>query len=191
MNLANKITLSRIILTAFFMAFLFIHGVTFKCLALITFIVCVFSDYLDGFVARKNGTVSDLGKIMDPVADKILIIAAFLAFVEMKLVPAWMVVVIILREFVITGLRITALTRNEVLAAGKSGKHKTVSQMISIIVILIFIIFREAGASLGFWNNQFENSYIQVIFIMMGVTTLLTLTSGISYVIGNKKYIKP
>lgn len=190
MNLPNKITVARIILTFIFMICLFLKGIFAKSAALAIFIIAAVSDYLDGMIAKKYNITSDFGRIMDPVADKILVLAAFLAFVEMKLVPAWMVVVIILRELLITSIRIKALTQKEVLAAGMGGKHKTFSQMFSIFVILIFIIIKEAGVGVfGFWNSSFEYWYRQVIFILMLITVILTVISGFSYLIGNRKYL--
>ena len=189
MNLPNKITITRIVLVFVFMFFLFSKGVFCKSMALFTFLVAAFSDLLDGFLAKKYNMVTTFGKIMDPVADKMLTLAAFLAFVEMKLVPAWIVLIIVFREVLITSMRLVALARNEVLPAGKGGKHKTASQMLSIFIILIFIVIREAGVqTFGFWDGSFEYWYRQVIFIMMLITAGLTLTSGISYLVGNKKY---
>jgi len=190
MNLPNKITLIRIALVFIFMLFLFMKGLTFKVLALATFMIAAFSDYLDGFIAKRYGIISDFGKLMDPIADKILTLAAFLAFVEMKLIPAWMVVIILMRELIITGIRLFALAKGEVLPASLVGKQKTVSQMVSIFVILIFIIFREAGVRVfGFWSPPFEYWYKQLIFILMLVTVALTIISGVSYLIRGKKYL--
>lgn len=190
MNLPNKITLARIILTFVFMVCLFMSGLLWKIAALCVFVVAVCSDYLDGFIAKKYNISSDFGKIMDPVADKVLTLAAFLAFVEMKLIPAWMVVIIIMRELFITSIRIRALAQREVLEAGMGGKHKTASQMLSIFVILVFIVIKEAGVkTFGFWNASFEYWYRQVIFILMLITVILTLISGISYLVGNRKYL--
>lgn len=190
MNLPNKITLSRIILVFVFMFFLFSKGPISKLMALGIFFVAALTDYLDGFIAKRYNIVSDFGKIMDPVADKILTIAAFMAFVEMKLVPAWMVVVIVMRELLITSIRIVALRHNEVLYAGKGGKRKTVSQMSSILVILVFIVIKETGTRVfGFWNPFFEYWYKQLIFFLMLITLVLTIISGISYLAGNKKYL--
>lgn len=189
MNLPNKITLARIVLAFVFMFFLFSKGVLFKSLALGTFMLAAFSDYLDGYLARKHGDVSIFGKIMDPVADKVLTLSAFLAFVEMKLVPAWMVVIIVFREILITGLRLMALKNDVVLHAGRGGKHKTVLQILAIMIILVFILFKEMGVvSLGFWNTDFEYWYRQLIFVLMGVTVILTVVSGASYMIDNRKY---
>lgn len=190
MNLPNKITLARILLTFVFMVCLFMSGLFWKVAALCVFVIAVCSDYLDGFIAKKYNISSDFGKIMDPVADKILTLAAFLAFVEMKLVPAWIVVIIIMRELLITSIRLKALSHNEVLEAGMGGKHKTASQMLSIFVILVFIIIKEAGVqTFGFWNASFEYWYRQVIFVLMLITAILTVISGISYLAGNKKYL--
>ena len=190
MNAPNKITLIRIALVFIFMFFLFMKGLTFKILALVTFMIAVLSDYLDGFIAKRYKIVSDFGKLMDPIADKILTLAAFLAFVEMKLIPAWMVVVILMRELIITGIRLFALKKGEVLPVSLAGKQKTVSQMFSIFVILVFIIFREAGVRVfGFWSPSFEYWYKQLIFILMLVTVALTIISGVSYLIRGKKYL--
>ncbi|MFH1877683.1 MAG: CDP-diacylglycerol--glycerol-3-phosphate 3-phosphatidyltransferase [Candidatus Omnitrophota bacterium] len=190
MNLPNKITLSRVVMSFIFMFFLFLHSVWAKSAALIIFMAAAATDYLDGFIARKYNITSDFGKIMDPMADKILTIAAFLAFVEMRLIPAWMVVIIILRELIITSIRLTAFKSGEVLAAGRGGKHKTVSQMLSILVILVFIVIKEAGVkTFGFWNPDFEYWYRHVIFVLMLITVVLTIASGVSYLVGNKKYL--
>lgn len=187
MNLPNKLTMLRIILVAVFMFFLFSKGVVMKSLALITFLAASFTDVLDGYIAKKNNMVTDFGKLMDPIADKILVLAAFLAFVEMELIPAWMVVIIIFREAVVTGLRIAALTQGKILAAEDGGKQKMVSQVFSIIAILLFIVFREAGIKVfGFWSGSTESLYKDTIFVLMLITTLLTMISGISYLIRNR-----
>lgn len=187
MNLPNKLTVLRIILVAVFMFLLFSKGVLAKTLALVTFLTASLTDFLDGYIAKKNNMITDFGKMMDPIADKILVLSAFLAFVEMELIPAWMVVVIIFREITVTGLRISALTRGRVLAADGIGKHKMVSQVLSIIVILFFLIFRETGMKVfGFWNDSTERIYKDCIFILMLITTALTLISGISHLIKNR-----
>jgi CDP-diacylglycerol--glycerol-3-phosphate 3-phosphatidyltransferase len=187
MNLSNKLTLSRIGLTFVFMIFLFSKGLTFKILALLVFTVAAWTDFLDGYLAKKRNEISDFGKLMDPIADKVLVISAFLAFVEMKLVPAWIVVIIVFREFLITGLRLVALAKGEVMEAEIAGKHKTVSQMISIYVILFFIVFKESSVViLGFWNEGLERIFKDIIFYMMIITATLTLISGISYLVKNK-----
>ena len=187
MTLPDKLTISRIVLTFVLMFFLFLPGLTAKVLALAIFIAASFTDFLDGFIAKGKNISTDFGRLMDPIADKILVLASFLAFVELKLVPAWMVVIIILREVTITGLRAFALTRGKVIAADEAGKHKMVSQVAAILAILLFLVFREAGIKVfGFWNQRFESVYKDTIFGFMLVTVLLTLVSGIDYLIKNR-----
>ena len=180
MNLPNKLTLSRVVLTAVFLVLLFAHGLVYKLSAVLVFSVAALTDFLDGFIARNNNLVSDFGKFMDPIADKILILAAFLAFVEMKLVPAWMVIIIIFREFMITGLRIVALKKNRVIEATLAGKHKTVSQLMTVFIILVFICLREVGFTWEFWTPDLESYYLGAILFLMSVTVLLALVSGFS-----------
>ena len=188
MNLANQLTISRILLTFVFMAFLFTGGVAAKVMALVTFLIASFTDFLDGFIAKSRNMTSDFGRLMDPIADKILVLAAFLAFVEMKLIPAWMVLVIVLREVTVTGLRIAALGQHKVIAADDGGKHKMVSQILSIFMILLFIIFREAGMKIfEFWTPGAERVYKDAIFLLMSVTVALTVISGIAYLLKNKE----
>jgi CDP-diacylglycerol--glycerol-3-phosphate 3-phosphatidyltransferase len=188
MTLPDKLTVSRILLTFVFMFFLFCNGVLAKSLAFLTFLVASFTDFLDGFIARGQNISTDFGKLMDPVADKVLILAAFLAFVQLDLVPAWMVVIIVFREITITGLRVFSLTKGKVIPADIGGKQKMVSQVVSIIVILAFLIFREAGIKVfNFWTGRTEVIYKNTIFALMLVTTCLTLISGISYLIKNRE----
>src|SRR3989338_691519 len=188
MNLPNKLTISRIILTFVFMLLLFSKGVLPKTFALFIFLLASFTDFLDGFLAKKRNEITDFGKLMDPIADKILVLAAFLAFVEMKLIPAWMVVIIIFREVAITGLRVLALTKDRVIPADDGGKHKTVSQIFAVFVILLFLIFREAGMKVfRFWNGEIEAIYKNAIFILMLVTIILTLISGAAYLVKNRE----
>jgi len=185
--LPNKLTIFRIFLVAVFMFFLFLRGVPAKILALITFLAASFTDIMDGYIAKKYNMVTDFGRLMDPIADKILVLSAFLAFVEMKLIPAWMVVIIIFRDVVVTGLRMSALAKGKVISADDGGKHKMVSQVFAIVVILFFLIFREAGIKVfNFWNASTEHLYKETIFILMSITTLLTLISGMSYLIKNR-----
>ena len=141
MNLPNKLTISRIVLTFVFMAFLYTHGILAKTLALFTFLFASLTDALDGYIAKKNNQITDFGKLMDPIADKILVLSAFIAFVVMKIIPSWMVIVIILREIAVTVLRAIALGKGKVIQADGAGKHKTVWQMFVIAVILLFLIF--------------------------------------------------
>ncbi|MFA4991895.1 MAG: CDP-diacylglycerol--glycerol-3-phosphate 3-phosphatidyltransferase [Candidatus Omnitrophota bacterium] len=181
MNLANKLTVSRIILAGVLIMFLFIKGAGAKFTALAVFTIACVTDYYDGFLARKTGSITDFGKLMDPIADKILVLGAFLAFVEMKIIPAWMVIIIITREFFITGIRVMALSQKKVLAADSGGKHKTVSQMVAVFSILIFLIIRDSG----FTFNYLE--YYEVgLHVLMIVAVSMTLVSGVSYLLKNR-----
>ena len=192
MNLANKITMLRIIL-AFVFAFLFLPGLDkiwwIKLIALIIFIFAAISDFLDGFIAKRDNMVTDFGRLMDPIADKILVLAAFAAFVQLQLIDAWMFIIIVSREIVITSLRLFALNKGKVLSAGRAGKHKTVSQMAVILIILCFIVFKEIVLKYYVWNPAWEKVFRQGIFFLMLVTVGLTLYSGLSYLWQNRKVI--
>ncbi|NQU19183.1 CDP-diacylglycerol--glycerol-3-phosphate 3-phosphatidyltransferase [bacterium] len=190
MNISNKLTVSRLILAFVFMAFLFIPGLLFKIIAFLVFCFASLTDFFDGWLARKRNEITDLGKLLDPIADKVLVLAAFLSFVEMHLIWAWMVVIIIIRELLITGLRILAITRGKVLEAGAAGKHKTVSQMLTIFFILIVLIVREIGVVQGFWTPKVENLVNCGIIILMFITIVLTVSSGFSYMWLNRKIIR-
>ena len=187
MNLPNKITFSRIILTFIFIAVLLMPGIVAKIFALLIFTIAATTDFYDGWIAKKRNQVTDFGRLMDPIADKILALAAFITFVQMQLIDAWMVIVIILREIIITGLRVFALTKGKTLAAERAGKHKTVSQMVAIFMILGFIILKEYFRNIDFWNEVGESFYKAAIYIIMLATVGLTLISGMSYFWRNRK----
>jgi len=184
MNLANKLTVSRIALTFIFMFFLFARIVPLaKVWALATFLLAAFTDLLDGQVARRRGEITRFGKLMDPVADKVLVLAAFLAFVEMGLIPAWTVLVIIGREMIITGLRIAGAVRGKVMAAEAAGKHKTISQYVVIITVLVFLAGKQAAEAAGWaWNAIWNEWFTAGLFYAMLVVIAFTLISGTLYV---------
>ncbi|MFA5155841.1 MAG: CDP-diacylglycerol--glycerol-3-phosphate 3-phosphatidyltransferase [Candidatus Omnitrophota bacterium] len=189
MNIANRLTMLRIALTFVFMFFIFCNGLWAKVSALLVFIFAALSDFLDGWLAHKKNMVTDFGKLMDPIADKILVLAAFSAFVQMGLIEAWMIVIIISRELLITSLRLFALNKGKVLSAAKAGKHKTVSQMAVIFLILSFVVFKEAMLTFSTWNPAWESLFSQGIYILMLITVALTLYSGLSYLWDNRKII--
>lgn len=189
MNLANKLTISRIVLTFIFMFFLFQEGLWAKALSLAIFIFAALSDYLDGWIAHKRNMVTDFGKLMDPIADKILVLAAFAAFVQMQLIDAWMFVIIVSREILITSLRLFALNKGKVLSAARAGKHKTVSQMLVIFVLLGFIVSKETMLTFFTWNPDWERAFRDGVYILMLLTVGLTLYSGLSYLWENRKII--
>jgi len=177
MTLPDKLTVSRIFLTFVFMFFLFANGLPAKSLALFVFLLASFTDFLDGFIAKENNISTDFGRMMDPIADKILVLAAFLAFVEMRLVPAWMVVIIILREITVTALRVLAFAKGKIIPSDDGGKQKMVSQVVTILAVLVFLILREVGIKVS----------DLLIFVLMSITVVLTLVSGISYLVKNRE----
>ncbi|MCX5709570.1 MAG: CDP-diacylglycerol--glycerol-3-phosphate 3-phosphatidyltransferase [Candidatus Omnitrophica bacterium] len=189
MNIANRLTMFRILITFVFMFFLFCHGLWFKVLSLVLFIAAALSDFLDGFIAQKMNMITDFGRLMDPIADKILVLAAFAAFVQMQLIDAWMFVIIVSREILITSLRLFALNKGKILSATRAGKHKTVSQMLVIFLILVFIVSKEVMLAYFTWNPAWEKIFQQSIYVLMLLTVALTLYSGLSYLWDNRKII--
>ncbi len=189
MNLANRLTMSRILLTFVFMFFLFCQGLWFKVLSLVVFSLAALSDLFDGMIAQRRNMVTDFGRLMDPIADKILVLAAFSAFVQLQLIDAWMFVIIVSREILITSLRLFALNKGKVLSAARAGKHKTVLQMTVIFTILGFIVLKEVILKYYTWNPDWEKVFCQGIFFFMLLTVGLTLYSGLSYLWENRKVI--
>ena len=172
MTLPTKLTLSRIVLTFVIMALLFTPGMTAKVSALVGFMIASLTDWFDGWLARRWKQSSPMGALLDPIADKVLVLGMFLAFVQLGLIPAWMVLIIAFREFLITGVRLVAASHHVVLSAAKEGKHKTVSQMGTIVVVLVALIAQERSTA-ALWH--------QVIVACMWVTMLLTVISGTTF----------
>ncbi|OQB11480.1 MAG: CDP-diacylglycerol--glycerol-3-phosphate 3-phosphatidyltransferase [Candidatus Omnitrophica bacterium ADurb.Bin205] len=189
MNLANKLTMLRVLLTFVFLFVFSIQGLLPKIIALVVFIVAALSDLFDGIIAKKNNMVTDFGRLMDPIADKILVLAAFAAFLGMQLIEAWMFVIIVSREILITSLRLFALNKGKILSAVRAGKHKTFSQMAVIFYILGFIVVKESVKTYSVWNPVWEDFFRNSINILMLFTVGLTLYSGISYLWENRKII--
>ncbi|MFO1476073.1 MAG: CDP-diacylglycerol--glycerol-3-phosphate 3-phosphatidyltransferase [Verrucomicrobiota bacterium] len=146
MNLPNKLTISRFVLTIFFLLVLFSRVRFHETIALALFIAAGISDFLDGQIARRRGLITNFGILMDPLADKIMVCSAFIAFVGLGWMPAWMAVLVVARELTITGLRLLAASKNVFLAAEGYGKHKTVSQIAAIIAIFLLQGYPEWGA---------------------------------------------
>ena len=179
MNIANKLTILRIVLIPFFLLCFYIPSLiqpfnllgfstTYaNAIALLIFSVAAATDWLDGHLARKLNLTSDFGKFMDPLADKMLTTAAFLVFINQGLLASWIVFVILSREFIVSGLRMTAASKGHIIAAGWSGKLKTVLQFVLVIVLLIH-------PELTFLN-------LALIYLM----TIATVFSGTEYVIKN------
>lgn len=137
MNLPNKLTLLRIVLVPVFVVVLYLNFPYNNLVALAVFILASLTDLLDGKIARKYHLVTDFGKFMDPIADKLLVTAALLVFVDWHMMPAWVVIVVIAREFIVSALRLVAASNGRVIAAGWSGKVKTASTMVCICIMLL------------------------------------------------------
>jgi CDP-diacylglycerol--glycerol-3-phosphate 3-phosphatidyltransferase len=184
MNLPNQLTVSRLALTLAFLVALFSRIPYSETAALLLFCAASITDYFDGKIARRDKLITDFGILMDPLADKILICSAFIAFVGEKLFPAWMVVVIVSRELAITGLRLLAANKRVVLAAEKCGKHKTISQMVAIIAVLVFTSYPQWGA----WAKYFFDPWVPgVKDAAQWVAVLLTCVSGAFYLWRNRE----
>ncbi len=145
MNLPNQLTVSRFGLTGLFLVALLVPFPFHQTVALFLFAAASLTDYFDGALARKHGLITNFGILMDPLADKILTGSAFIAFVELGWMPAWMVVIIVGRELAITGLRMLAASKNLVLAAEGFGKHKTITQIVCILCILVSLSYPTWG----------------------------------------------
>lgn len=150
MNLPNKLTLSRFGLTVAFLVVIFSGMPLYETIALALFVAAGISDFLDGQIARRRNLITNFGILMDPLADKIMVCSAFIAFVELGWFPAWMTVIIVARELAITGLRLLAASKNVVLAAEGYGKHKTISQIVAVIAIFVErIIAKDQWGTVG------------------------------------------
>jgi CDP-diacylglycerol--glycerol-3-phosphate 3-phosphatidyltransferase len=183
MNVPNKLTISRFLLTCVFLVVFFNQFPFSNTVALLLFSAASLTDYYDGKIARRDKLITNFGILMDPLADKILICSAFIAFVERELIPAWMVVIIVARELVITGLRLLAASKNLVLAAEKFGKHKTIAQIVVSISLLVLVSFPEWGA----WSGPIFQSWVPMFSrISMWVAVALTAFSGCMYLWNNR-----
>lgn len=193
MNLPNKLTIGRILLVPFFVTSILIDFPLNNLAALLIFIAASITDMLDGKIARKRGLVTNFGKFADPLADKILVLSAFLCFVQNGWCGCIAVIFVLLREFTVTSIRLSAASNGKVVAANIWGKLKTVSQMIAIIAILTMQIILELP-ELGVLFNKAIYLNLKNIFLVTGeiliwISTVFTIISGIIYVIQNKQFI--
>jgi CDP-diacylglycerol--glycerol-3-phosphate 3-phosphatidyltransferase len=182
MNLPTKITVCRLALAGVFLAAMSLPWQYPATTALAIFAVATATDWLDGYLARQYNMVSDLGKLLDPLADKILISAALVSLVEREIAPMWMAVLIISREFLITGLRQLAAKRQVVMAAERAGKHKTMTQMTAIITSLVYLALRENG--LG--QTKFARIVGMSLEPLYWLAIILTVGSGFLYFYKNQ-----
>lgn len=175
MTLATKITLVRIAFIPVYLVFMYLSGGSLNIwmmIALAVFIIASITDYLDGNIARKRNQITDLGKFLDPLADKLLVLAAMLMFCQWDLMPAWALMIVLTREFAVTGLRLIAVGNGTVIAAGWSGKVKTASTMVGLCFAMVFP---------------------DVPWVVMTVNVVIVVTtvySGVEYFIKNRKCLK-
>lgn len=190
MNLPNKLTVSRFVLTAGFLAVVFSGLPYHETAALVLFVIASLTDYFDGRIARRDKLITNFGILMDPLADKILVCSAFIAFVGRGWTPAWMAVIVVARELAITGLRLLAVSKNVVLAADNYGKNKTIFQIVAIISVLVLASYLQWGpvGKLVFGFSLFGKPWV-VWFtpLSMWVAVLLTLFSGGMYLWRNRE----
>ncbi|MDA9922687.1 CDP-diacylglycerol--glycerol-3-phosphate 3-phosphatidyltransferase [Verrucomicrobiales bacterium] len=189
MNLPNQLTVARLILTFVFVALLSLEDLSWsKTAALFVFAIAAITDFLDGYIARKHNLVTNFGKLMDPLADKVLMCAGFVLLTRLELIPAWIVVVILSREFMVTGLRLLASAEGVVLAAENLGKYKTIFQIVTVIYFLLFLAAKES--LIGFLQPLFNAFYLGPDHLGMALiwtSLILTAWSGWSYLWKNRK----
>ncbi len=192
MNLPNKLTLGRIILTPFMVAALLIDFPMHTALALLLFIAASLTDMLDGKIARKNNLITDFGKFADPLADKILVLAALLCFVQNGWCDCVAVIIVLFREFTVTSIRLIAAAKGEVIAANIFGKIKTVTQMSAIILIMIMQSVLDVLVLLGVDGgviSTLDPAFFVAGEILIWISTVFAIISGIVYVVQNRKFI--
>ena len=170
MNLPNKLSITRMALIPVMVALMYPNNLICNLLAAAVFGAAAFTDYLDGHIARKEGIVTDFGKFIDPVADKLLNLSAMIMLIHLDLMPAWMVIVILARELCVDGLRMVAVGNGKVIAAGKLGKIKTVSQIVLVLWLMLFRL-------------PVSGNVISLVLALWVVG--ITLWSGVEYFVKN------
>ncbi len=196
MNLPNKITIARMLLIPIMIIIPFINiqgtlantEITYSNLViLVIFLIASLTDFLDGYLARKNNLVTTFGKFLDPIADKLLVLSALMMLVEMDKIPAWIPIIIAAREFIVSGIRMLAAGEGNVIAASWLGKIKTVSQMIAIS-----LAFVDVNAFMRFISGNLSNGALILNIIMsfsMIISVVATIWSGLDYFIKSKEII--
>ena len=214
-KLPNRITMIRVILVILFIpALLFndiasgslgrfteiaggssLRGMLLSYAALFLFVLAAVSDFFDGYIARKYDVVSNFGKVMDPLADKILVVSAMLGFIQLGIVPAWMVIIIIGREFLVSGIRIIAAQKGKIISASGLGKVKTVTQITAIIITLVFLCVNKTIIHYSLPREGImpegalqEISLLGILpYWLMFIAAAVSLVSGLEYYFKNKK----
>jgi CDP-diacylglycerol---glycerol-3-phosphate 3-phosphatidyltransferase len=190
MNWANRLTLSRLVLTVLFVLALNSSWQYARTCALVIFLVAGLTDFIDGEIARRYGVITNFGKLMDPLVDKIMMAAAFISLVPLKAVPAWAATTVVARDFLITGLRMMASAEGRILPAERLGKHKTSWQIITVIYflgLLSIVELRYANATSTWWLGAWHEAGP----ILVWITVALTIYSGIGFAWRNRELIAP
>lgn len=182
MTLANKLTFLRMVLVPFFVLFLFVLAEKGKVIALLIYIFASATDLLDGWLARKKNEVTSFGKIVDPIADKILVYSAFISFIQLHLIPFWMVIIIMGRDLLVMALRIELASKNFILSANRLAKLKTFFENGAIFFVFFILLWP------GF-RDKIEGAD-RVTYLLMGGATLLALISGIQYWIESRRHLQ-
>jgi len=183
MNLPNKLTMLRIVMVPIFVLFVSMSAPVYQWIALVLFVLASFTDMLDGRIARSRHLVTDFGKFMDPIADKMLVMSALIMLVEQNRMPGWVCMLMLAREFAVSGFRLVASSKGKVIAAGIWGKLKTVTQMVYISMALILVPMKGIDADVhNIWNIATT--------VVMYVSMLLTIYSGFDYIWKNREYIQ-
>ena len=167
MTISNKLTILRIIMVPIFVVLMMMD---LYIGAAAVFVIASATDWLDGYLARKRNEITNFGKFADPIADKILVVSALACLMEIGVVPAWAVIIVVAREFIVSGLRMSAAAQNVVIAADGFGKIKTVTQMVSITMLLLGLW--------GIWGT--------IAYVLFYISVVLTFLSGISYIVKYK-----
>ncbi|MCB2205508.1 CDP-diacylglycerol--glycerol-3-phosphate 3-phosphatidyltransferase [bacterium] len=189
-TLANKLSLFRMLLSPVFFFLLISENTLLNQLSLAVFLIAAVTDWYDGEIARRSGTVTNLGKFLDPLADKFLTSAAFLAFAFLAYVPWWMVMVIVIRDLLITLLRSFAESRNMHIATSKSAQTKTFIQMAVLYYLLLVIVGQDVSWVRGIVGSAFETLlHPTLTYVLMLAVTLITLLTGVQYLIDNRRLV--
>src|SRR3954453_20228493 len=190
MNWANRLTLSRLALTVLFVVLLSSSWHYARTAALFIFLIAGLTDFIDGEIARRYGVITNFGKLMDPLVDKIMMAAAFISLVPLKAVPAWAATAVVARDFLITGLRMMASAKGRILPAERLGKHKTSWQIVTVIFFLLLLSAIElhyANMESDWWRRAWHVAGRALIWI----TVALTIFSGLLFTWKNRELIAP
>jgi CDP-diacylglycerol--glycerol-3-phosphate 3-phosphatidyltransferase len=191
LNLPNQLTLLRVLLAPVFVALLLSESSINRQLSLLVFVIAALTDWYDGWIARKFGYISRWGKFLDPLADKILSSVALFVYVYLSLVDAWMVWIIVIRDFLITGLRTYAEYKDEPIVTSKTAQAKTFGQFVAIYYILILYVGRSVPMIYDEFGATIDSlMHPQVLFGMMLLVTLSNVGTGILYLFDNRKFLR-